>query len=98
QEASEKFGSQCICIAIDSNFDTELNDYFCYTHGGKKRTDKRVYDWVQEVEALGAGELLITSMTHDGMKPGFDVNHSHKIEQLVHIPIITSCRVCNPQH
>ena len=62
----------------------------CYTHGGKQRTDVRVYDWVQQVEALGAGELLITSMTHDGMKQGFDVSHLHAIESLVNIPIIAS--------
>lgn len=98
KQVSEKFGSQCICIAIDSNFDSELNDYFCYTHGGKKRTDKRVYDWVQEVESLGAGELLITSMTHDGMKQGFDVKHLHEIEQLVNIPIIASGGGGKPKH
>ena len=50
------------------------------------------------MEALGAGELLITSMTHDGMKQGFDVNHLHEIEQLVHIPIIASGGGGNPEH
>ncbi len=56
----------------------------------KKLTDVRVYDWVQEVELLGAGELLITSMHHDGMKQGFDIEHLAKIKQLVNIPIIAS--------
>lgn len=56
----------------------------------KKLTDVRVYDWVQEVEHLGAGELLITSMHHDGMKQGFDIEHLAKIKQLVNIPIIAS--------
>lgn len=98
KEASDKFGRQCICIAIDSNYDSTLDDYFCYTHGGKKRTDKRVYDWVKEVEALGAGELLITSMTHDGMKQGFDVTHLHEIERRVNIPIIASGGGGQPSH
>lgn len=65
RQASEKFGRQCICIAIDSFYDKDREDYFCTTHGGKKLTDVSVYDWVQEVEHLGAGELLITSMHHD---------------------------------
>lgn len=90
REASHTFGKQCICIAIDSYYDETLNDYFCCTHGGKKRTNTRVYDWVQQVEALGAGELLITSMTYDGMKQGFDLNHLNGITQRVSIPVIAS--------
>ncbi|RIL77567.1 imidazole glycerol phosphate synthase subunit HisF, partial [Staphylococcus equorum] len=62
RQASDKFGKQCICIAIDSQYDPQLDDFACCTHGGKQRTDKRVYDWVQEVEALGAGELLVTNI------------------------------------
>lgn len=90
RQASEKFGRQCICIAIDSQYDPKLDDYFCCTHGGKKRTDKRVYDWVQEVESLGAGELLVTSMDFDGMKQGFDLKHLNGIAERVNIPIIAS--------
>lgn len=89
-QASEKFGKQCICIAIDSDYDPIENDYFCCTHGGKKRTSKRVYDWVKEVEALGAGELLVTSMAFDGMKQGFDIDHLNGIAKRVNIPIIAS--------
>ncbi|GAB0307621.1 hypothetical protein JPSP40_05150 [Staphylococcus pseudintermedius] len=77
-------------IAIDSQYDPKLDDYFCCTHGGKKRTDKRVYDWVQEVESLGAGELLVTSMDFDGMKQGFDLKHLNGIAERVNIPIIAS--------
>ncbi|MCG1169320.1 imidazole glycerol phosphate synthase subunit HisF [Staphylococcus epidermidis] len=98
RQASEKFGRQCICIAIDSFYDKDRKDYFCTTHGGKKLTDVRVYDWVQEVEHLGAGELLITSMHHDGMKQGFDIEHLAKIKQLVNIPIIASGGGGNAQH
>lgn len=91
RQASEKFGRQCICIAIDSFYDKQRDDYFCTTHGGKRLTNVRVYDWVQEVERLGAGELLITSMHQDGMKQGFDIDHLAEIKKLVNIPIIASC-------
>ncbi|MCO4328747.1 imidazole glycerol phosphate synthase subunit HisF [Staphylococcus hyicus] len=90
RQASEKFGKQCICIAIDSYYDSIENDYFCCTHGGKQRTPIRVYDWVTQVEALGAGELLVTSMAFDGMKQGFDIDHLNGIAKRVNIPIIAS--------
>lgn len=90
RQASEKFGKQCICIAIDSDYDSIENDYFCCTHGGKQRTPIRVYDWVTQVEALGAGELLVTSMAFDGMKQGFDIDHLNGIAKRVNIPIIAS--------
>ena len=90
RQASAKFGKQCICIAIDSQYDAHLDDFVCCTHGGKQRTNKRVYDWVQEVEALGAGELLVTSMAFDGMKQGFDLDHLNDIARRVNIPIIAS--------
>ncbi|EHJ07492.1 imidazole glycerol phosphate synthase subunit HisF [Staphylococcus simiae] len=98
KQASDKFGRQCICIAIDSFYDQTSKDYYCCTHGGKKLTNVRVYDWVQQVEALGAGELLVTSMSHDGMKQGFDIEHLTAIKQLVNIPIIASGGGGNAQH
>ncbi len=98
RQESEKFGRQCICIAIDSYYDENRNDYFCTTHGGKKLTDVRVYDRVQQVEHLGAGELLVTSMRHDGMKQGFDIEHLSEIKSLVNIPIIASGGGGNAQH
>ncbi|MBL3398098.1 imidazole glycerol phosphate synthase subunit HisF [Staphylococcus pasteuri] len=98
KEASQKFGSQCICIAIDSYYSAEQNDYFCTTHGGKQLTSIRVYDWIQQVEELGAGELLVTSIHHDGMKTGFDIEHLSDIKSKVNIPIIASGGGGNPQH
>lgn len=98
KEASEKFGSQCICIAIDAQWEPEEEEWFCYTHGGKKRTSKRTLEWVKEVEALGAGELLVTSMDYDGMKQGFDHRLLRLIEQAVHIPVIASGGGGNAQH
>ncbi|SEK83039.1 cyclase [Carnobacterium iners] len=98
KEASEKFGSQCICIAIDARWEPEEEDWFCYTHGGKKRTPKQTLEWVKEVEALGAGELLVTSMDYDGMRQGFDHRLLRLIEQAVHIPVIASGGGGNAQH
>lgn len=98
EEASQKFGSQCICIAIDAKWEAEHQDWFCYTHGGKQRTDIRVLDWVKEVEALGAGELLVTSMDYDGVKQGFDHVLLSKINESVNIPIIASGGGGNAQH
>ncbi|HDJ7304918.1 TPA: imidazole glycerol phosphate synthase subunit HisF [Staphylococcus aureus] len=98
KQASDKFGRQCICIAIDSYYDPERKAHYCCTHGGKKMTNIKVYDWVQQVEQLGAGELLVTSMGHDGMKQGFDIEHLAKIKSLVNIPIIASGGGGNAQH
>lgn len=97
-EASEKFGVQCVCVAVDAKWEEENQDWFCYTHGGKQRTDIRTLDWVKKVEELGAGELLVTSMDYDGMQQGFD----HKLLKLIHdsvnIPVIASGGAGNAQH
>ncbi|MHD0398172.1 imidazole glycerol phosphate synthase subunit HisF [Staphylococcus simulans] len=98
EKASQKFGTQCICVAIDAKWEEAQQDWFCYTHGGKQRTDKRVLDWVQEVETLGAGELLVTSMDYDGVKQGFDHRLLSLINELVTIPIIASGGGGNAQH
>ncbi|WP_414042415.1 imidazole glycerol phosphate synthase subunit HisF [Macrococcus animalis] len=88
--ASQKFGSQCICIAIDAKWHPKENDWFCYSHGGKQPTSIPVLDWVIEVEKRGAGELLVTSMDYDGMKQGFDHQLLSKIQSISNIPIIAS--------
>lgn len=98
KEASEKFGSQCICIAVDAKWEDERNDWFCYTHGGKQPTDIRVLDWVRQVEDLGAGELLVTSMDYDGVKQGFDHQLLNQINAVVSIPVIASGGGGNAQH
>ncbi|WP_208559329.1 imidazole glycerol phosphate synthase subunit HisF [Marinilactibacillus kalidii] len=98
KEASEKFGAQCICIALDAKWDEEKQDWFCYTHGGKKATTIRALDWVKTVEALGAGELLVTSMDYDGMKQGFDHTLLKLIQDTVTIPVIASGGAGNAEH
>lgn len=90
KSASEVFGKQCICIAIDVKYDTKKNDHFVFTHGGSKDTGIRAFDWIEKCAVLGAGELLITSMDHDGVKQGFDLDFLKKANDLVDIPIIAS--------
>lgn len=97
-DTSEKFGSQCICIAVDAKWEETEQDWYCYTHGGKKKTDIRTLDWVKEVEARGAGELLITSMDYDGMQQGFDHTLLSKIKESVNIPVIASGGAGQAQH
>jgi cyclase len=97
-EASEKFGAQCVCVAVDAKWEEENQDWFCYTHGGKQRTDIRTLDWVKKVEELGAGELLVTSMDYDGMQHGFDHKLLKLIQDSVTIPVIASGGAGNAQH
>lgn len=97
-EASEKFGAQCVCVAVDAKWEEDKQDWFCYTHGGKKCTDIRTLDWVKKVEELGAGELLVTSMDYDGMQHGFDHRLLSLIQESVNIPVIASGGAGNAQH
>lgn len=90
KEASDTFGSQCICIAIDVKYDPEKEEYFVHTHGGTKQTDINARSWVKQCAESGAGELLITSMDHDGVREGFDTGFLKEANNLVNIPIIAS--------
>ncbi|MFY0686529.1 MAG: imidazole glycerol phosphate synthase subunit HisF [Cyclobacteriaceae bacterium] len=87
-ELSNNFGSQCIVVAIDSRSIDEVD--WVHTHGGTKPTLIRTLEWAKEVEQRGAGELLLTSMDHDGTKAGFAVELTRKISELVSIPVIAS--------
>ena len=98
REASDTFGSQCVCVAIDVKYDSEREDYYVYTHGGSKNTDIKAFDWVKKAAQLGAGELLITSMDHDGVKGGFDIDFLKEAVKLVNIPIIASGGAGNIEH
>ncbi|GAB3055608.1 imidazole glycerol phosphate synthase subunit HisF [Salinicoccus sesuvii] len=98
REASEVFGSQCICVAIDVKYDGEAADYFVHTHGGSKKTEIRAFKWIEQCAALGAGEFLITSMDHDGVKQGFDIDFLARANQMVDIPIIASGGAGNALH
>ncbi|HHP7241943.1 MAG TPA: imidazole glycerol phosphate synthase subunit HisF [Cyclobacteriaceae bacterium] len=85
---SAEFGSQCIVVAIDSKFIDE--NHLVHTHGGSKPTDINTIEWAQEVELRGAGEILLTSMDHDGTRSGFANELTSMIASLVSIPVIAS--------
>ncbi len=87
-EIAEEFGSQCVVVAMDvKKYNTE---WIVHVRGGTQTTDVKVYDWAKQVEALGAGEILLTSMDHDGTKNGFAVELTDFISCAVRIPVIAS--------
>jgi len=99
KEASDKFGSQCIVIAVDAKAtDNALRSWEVVTYGGRKRTGMDVIDWVNKVKEYGAGEILLTSMDRDGTKQGFDNKLTKAVSSSVPIPVIASGGVGTLQH
>lgn len=88
EKLSKTFGSQCIVLAIDAR--KMDNTWMVHTHGGKNPTDKRLFTWAKEGQERGAGEILFTSMDHDGTKNGFALDPLEKLHELLTIPIIAS--------
>ncbi len=88
RKAAERFGSQCIVVAIDAR--REAGGAKVYTHGGRVRTDRDAVEWAKTVAALGAGEILLTSMDSDGTKHGYDLELTRHIADAVPIPVIAS--------
>ena len=97
KQASQRFGSQCIVVAVDVK-KTSDNLWNVYSHGGTKNTGKDALEWIMQVEKLGAGELLITSMDKDGTKTGFDNEFLKTITSKVKIPVIASGGAGNLDH
>ncbi len=89
-EGARRFGSQCIVVAIDSKKREDGTGYEVYIHGGRTPTGLDVVAWAREVEALGAGEILLTSMDADGTKAGYDLAVTRLVAQTVGIPVIAS--------
>ncbi len=87
-ELSKCFGAQCIVIAIDAKLID--GDWIVHVAGGTKRTDKNLFDWAKEATDRGAGEILFTSMDHDGSKSGFAVEALKNLHEQVTVPIIAS--------
>lgn len=96
KRAAERFGSQCIVVAIDVRF--EDGEYYVYTYGGKHRTELTAVDWAKRVVELGAGELLVTSMNQDGKQNGYDLAILELLREAVDIPIIASGGAGNAEH
>lgn len=88
KQASNAFGSQCIVIAIDAK--KEEGDWCVYINAGQKKTDIKVMDWVETIEKLGAGEILLTSMDTDGTQKGFDIELNRTVSSNTNLPVIAS--------
>ncbi|WP_419811910.1 imidazole glycerol phosphate synthase subunit HisF [Bacterioplanoides sp.] len=105
REASEKFGAQCIVVAIDAKrvagsgeLGDPQNKWEIFTHGGRKPTGIDAVEWAIKMADYGAGEILLTSMDRDGVKTGFDLGVTRAISDAVNIPVIASGGVGNLEH
>ena len=97
KEGAQKFGSQCIVIAVDAK-KVNNDKWEVFTHGGRKSTGKDVLKFITKMESMGAGEILLTSMDRDGTKKGYDLDLTKKVCNLVKIPVIASGGVGNLDH
>lgn len=95
-ELSRAFGAQCIVLAIDAR--KVDNQWIVHTHGGKKPSDQKLFTWAKEGQERGAGEILFTSMDHDGTKSGFAIDPLAKLNSMLNIPVIASGGAGNMGH
>ena len=95
-DVAKRFGSQCMVVAIDTKLVENQNKVF--SNGGKIETEKELFYWAKEVENLGAGEILLTSMNTDGTKSGFAIEITKQLSELVNIPVIASGGAGTMQH
>lgn len=101
RQAAEKFGSQCIVVAIDAKKVSqpgETDRWEIFTHGGRKPTGLDAIEWAKKMVQLGAGEILLTSMDQDGVKNGYDLGVTRAISDAVNVPVIASGGVGNLDH
>jgi cyclase len=95
-DSAQKFGSQCIVVAVDAK--KKDNSWNVFSHGGTKDTGMNVLDWLLKVQKLGAGEILLTSMDRDGTKQGYDLNLLKLASKILEIPVIASGGVGELKH
>jgi cyclase len=96
-EAAERFGSQCIVVAIDARREGP-DQWLAFTHGGRNKTDRDAIEWAREVAERGAGEILLTSMDADGTNQGYDLELTHRVASVLEIPVIASGGAGNLDH
>jgi len=96
-DAADKFGAQCVVVAIDAKRTTP-GHWEVYINGGRTPTGKDALKWAQEAERLGAGEILLTSMDADGTKAGYDIELTRAVAERVNIPVIASGGAGTPEH
>jgi len=89
-EAAQRFGSQCIVVAIDARREAAAGHWGVYTHGGRRPAGRDALEWAREAVALGAGEILLTSMDRDGTKDGYDLELTRAVSEAVSVPVIAS--------
>ena len=97
KKAADKFGSQCVVVAIDAK-QVESDRWEIFTHGGRKPTSLDAVEWARRMVAYGAGEILLTSMDRDGTRDGFDLDLTRSVADAVTVPVIASGGVGNLQH
>jgi cyclase len=98
-EASDRFGSQCIVLAIDAQREPGLKPRWrVYTHGGRRATGLEAVEWARKCVELGAGEILLTSMDRDGTQAGYDLELTRLVSDAVPVPVIASGGAGRPQH
>jgi len=95
-EIAGQYGSQCVVVAVDTKYVN--GEWIVYVNGGRIPTKLKTMDWVKQVEELGAGEILLTSMNNDGMKTGFALDITKSVSQAVNIPVIASGGAGSLQH
>jgi cyclase len=95
-ELAYRFGSQCVVLAVDARQE-ENGRWSVYTHGGRKATGKELFDWVREGVERGAGEILFTSMDHDGTRRGYALEALAQIAEIVEVPVIASGGAGRPE-
>ena len=96
-EASRQFGAQCIVASVDARLHSD-GRYYCYSHAGTRATGKEVVAWATELEDLGAGEILITSIEQDGLMTGYDLELVARVAASVNLPVIASGGAGNYEH
>lgn len=97
-EAADKFGSQCVVVAIDAKRRADGSGWNIYKHGGRIDTGMDALEWAEKVNKLGAGEILLTSMDCDGTKAGYDIELTRQIAEIVSVPVIASGGAGTKEH